>query len=40
MTEFHNNTKLCNGTFDQQEILDRLEKLEKIVKEYIDELKW
>ena len=30
--EFHNETKLCNGAFDQQDILDRLEKLEKIIQ--------
>jgi len=30
--EFHNDTKLCNGVFDQQNILDRLEKLEKIIQ--------
>ena len=29
MANFHNETKMCNGIFDQQDILDRLEKLEK-----------
>jgi len=30
--KFHNATKLCDGAFDQQDILDRLEKLEKIIQ--------
>ena len=35
MTNFHNETKLCNGIFDQQDILDRLEKLEKPLEKKI-----
>lgn len=32
MKDFHNKHIRCEGTFDEQEILDRLEKLEKKIQ--------